>query len=77
MQEDRAKIDRLNNVIDMKQREIDEINKTNTDLLWKLAVLEKKNGKLQEYRDNNEAQIAYYEKKLNKFKFDIDNEKDN
>ena len=61
----------------MKQREIDEINKTNTDLLWKLAVLEKKNGKLQEYRDNNEAQIAYYEKKLNKFKFDIDNEKDN
>ena len=77
MKEDRAKIDRLNNVIDMKQREIDEINKTNTDLLWKLAVLEKKNGKLQEYRDNNEAQIAYYEKKLNKFKFDIDNEKDN
>ncbi len=43
MKQDRAKIDRLNNVIDMKQREIDELNSKQMDLLWDLAKLEKEN----------------------------------
>ena len=43
MKQDRAKIDRLNNVIDMKQREIDELNSKQMDLLWELAKLEKEN----------------------------------
>jgi len=43
IQEDRATINRLNNVIDMKQREIDELNSKQMDLLWELAKLEKEN----------------------------------
>ena len=38
MKEDRAKISRLEAVIDIKQREIDELNKKNTDLLWVLQI---------------------------------------
>ena len=74
MKEDRAKISRLENVIDIKQREIDELNKKNTDLLWHGGKLQLKNGKLQEYKDNNEREIAYYEKKMKNF---IKKEKDN
>ena len=74
IQEDRAKISRLENVIDIKQREIDELNKKNTDLLWHGGKLQLKNGKLQEYKDNNEREIAYYEKKMKNF---IKKEKDN
>ena len=66
MKEDRAKISRLEAVIDMKQREVDELNKKNTDLLWDLSKLQLKNGKLQEYKDNNEKQLAYYENSLKK-----------
>ena len=33
IKEDRAQIQRLNNVIDIKQREIDELNETNTNQL--------------------------------------------
>ena len=43
IQEDRATINRLNNVIDIKQREIDELNSKQIDLLWELAKLEKEN----------------------------------
>ena len=43
IKEDRAKISRLENVIDMKQREIDELNSKQMDLLWELAKLEKEN----------------------------------
>ena len=64
MAEDRAQIDRLNIVIDMKQREIDDLNKKEMDLLWKLAHLEKDNGALQEYKDNNEKEVGYWEKKI-------------
>ena len=64
MAEDRSQIDRLNIVIDMKQREIDELNKKEMDLLWKLAHLEKDNGALQEYKDNNEKEVGYWEKKI-------------
>jgi len=74
MKEDRAKISRLEAVIDMKQREVDELNKKNTDLLWHAGKLQLKNGKLQEYKDNNEKQLAYYEKS---FKNMIKNKKDN
>ena len=39
--EDRATILRLNNVIDMKQREIDKVNAENIKILWEMAKLEK------------------------------------
>jgi hypothetical protein len=64
MKEDRAKIDRLNNVIDIKQREIDELNMTNTNLLWDLSKLQKENGELTEYKQNNEREVGYWEKKI-------------
>jgi hypothetical protein len=56
MKQDRAKIDRLNNVIDMKQREIDELNSKQMDLLWDLAKLEKENitMKKEMAEDHNE-----------------------
>ena len=74
MKEDRAKISRLENVIDIKQREIDALNSKEMDLLWQLAKLEKNNGALQEYKDNNEKEIAYFEKKMTAF---IKKRKDN
>ena len=74
MAEDRAKISRLENVIDIKQREIDALNSKEMDLLWQLAKLEKNNGALQEYKDNNEKEIAYFEKKMTAF---IKKRKDN
>jgi hypothetical protein len=43
MLEDRAKIKRLNNVIDIKQREIDELNSKNMDLLWEAKLKWKRN----------------------------------
>ena len=64
MKEDRAKIDRLNNVIDMKQREIDELNSKQMDLLWDLSRLQKENGELTEYKQNNEREVGYWEKKI-------------
>jgi predicted nucleic acid-binding Zn-ribbon protein len=72
--ESKAENKRLHNVIDIKQREIDDLNKQNTDLLWHLANLQKDNGSLQEYKDNNETQLAHYESKLKKL---IKNGKDN
>ncbi len=74
MKEDRAKISRLEAVIDMRDREISEQHKKEMDLLWKLAHLQKDNGALQEYKDNNETQLAHYESKLKKL---IKNGKDN
>ena len=62
MQEDRAKIDRLNNVIDIKQREIDELNKQNTDLLWELSKLQYSQGKMKKEREIREKRRAQYEK---------------
>jgi FtsZ-binding cell division protein ZapB len=64
IQEDRAKISRLENVIDMKQREIDELNSKEMNLLWDLSKLQKDNGALQEYKDNNERDVGYWEKKI-------------
>ena len=64
MAEDRDKISRLENVIDMRDREISELHKKEMDLLWKLAHLQKDNGALQEYKDNNEKEVGYWEKKI-------------
>ena len=64
--EDRAKIDRLNNVIDIKQREIDDLNKNNTDLLWELAKLEKKIFLLEKEIVADEIKSAQAEKSINK-----------
>ncbi len=55
---------RLLNVIDIKQREIDELNSKEMNLLWDLSKLQKDNGALQEYKDNNEKEIGYWEKKI-------------
>ena len=64
--EDRAKIERLNNVIDIKQREIDELNSNNTDLLWELSKLEKKCGLLEKEIIADEIKSAQAEKSINK-----------
>ena len=71
IQEDGATIHRLNNVIDIKQREIDELNSTNMNLLWEASKLEKQileNEKVQE-------KAAAYERKITKYinKKSIDN----
>ena len=64
--EDRTKIDRLNNVIDIKQREIDDLNRNNTDLLWELSKLEKKCGLLEKEIIADEIKSAQAEKSINK-----------
>jgi len=64
--EDRAKIERLNNVIDIKQREIDELNSNNTDLLWELSKLQKKCGLLEKEIIADEIKSAQAEKSINK-----------
>ncbi len=55
---------RLHNVIDIKQREIDELNRKEMDLYWEMGKLQKDNGALQEYKDNNERDVGYWEKKI-------------
>ena len=66
MLEDREKIKRLNNVIDIKQRELDELNRNNNDLLWELAKLEKKCGLLEKEIIADEIKSAQAEKSINK-----------
>ena len=62
IKEDRSKIERLNNVIDMKQREIDTLNKENTDLLWNLSKLQYDMGKIQKDKEIGETRKAQFEK---------------
>ena len=64
MKEDRAKINRLNNVIDIKQREIDELNSKQMDLLWELAQQEKKISELEKFKEQEEREVAHFEKKI-------------
>ena len=64
LKEERAEISKLEAVIDMKQREIDELNKKEMDLYWEMGKLETNNGVLQEYKDNNEREVGYREKKM-------------
>ena len=63
IQEDRTTINRLNNVIDIKLREIDELNSTNMNLLWEASKLEKQiweNEKAQEKAATYECKITKY-----------------
>ena len=64
MKEDRAKIDRLNNVIDMKQREIDELNSKQIDLLWDLSKLEKRCGELEKKIISEDIKSAQVQKRI-------------
>ena len=64
LQEDRAKIDRLNNVIDMKQREIDELNSKQIDLLWDLSKLEKRCGELEKKIISEDIKSAQVQKRI-------------
>lgn len=75
MQEDRAKIARLERVVDMKQREVDDLNKQNTDLLWDLFKLQFKMGKMEQEKEANEKRKAQYEKIREEFYSDnsVDN----
>ena len=66
MKEDRAQIQRLNNVIDIKQREIDELNSKQMELLWDLAKLEKKVAALEKEKELDEKQAAQIQKRLAK-----------
>jgi DNA repair exonuclease SbcCD ATPase subunit len=64
--EDRATIQRLNAVIDMKQREIDKVNKENIDILWKMAKLEKEVIECKQYKQVA-SEVAEYEKKMTEY----------
>ena len=67
IKEDRAKIDRLNNVIDMKQREIDELNSKNMDLLWDAAQMEKELITIKKEIKEDELKAAQVQKNLKKY----------
>jgi hypothetical protein len=67
MKEDRAKIDRLNNVIDMKQREIDELNSKNMDLLWDAAQMEKELITIKKEIEEDEVKAAQVQKTLKRY----------
>ena len=71
IKEDRSKISRLENVIDMKQREIDELNSKQMDLLWDLAKLEKENITMKKEIQEDELRSAQVQKNIKQF---IDNE---
>jgi len=63
MAEDRARIERLNRVVAMKQGEIKDLQKENMDLLWDLAKMEKRLAEAEKV----ESEVANYEKKITKF----------
>jgi hypothetical protein len=71
MKEDRAKINRLNNVIDIKQREIDELNSKNMDLLWDAAQMEKELITLKKEIEVDERRAAQIQKNVKRY---LDNE---
>ena len=72
---DKAKIERLERVVDMKQREVDDLNKQNTNLLWDLSKLQFKMGKIEQEKEINDRKKAQYEKIAEKFYSDksVDN----
>ncbi len=75
IKEDRAQIQRLSNVIDIKQDEIDELNSKQMGLLWELAQLEKKCAKLETERNRDIATASQVQKNLAKIlkKESVDN----
>ncbi len=64
IKEDRAQIKRLNNVIDIKQREIDELNERNANLLWDLAKLEKRCSELEKRIITEDIKRAQVQKEI-------------
>ena len=64
IQEDRAKLSRLENVIDMRDREIQELNSKQMVLLWDLAQLEKKCAELETERNRDIATATQVQKNL-------------
>ncbi|MDC3410270.1 hypothetical protein OAX35_00100 [Candidatus Pelagibacter ubique] len=64
IKEDRAKIERLNLVLDIKQREVDELNSKQVDLLWNLAKQEKKISELEKFKEQEEREVAHFEKQI-------------
>jgi hypothetical protein len=75
IKEDRAQIQKLNNVIDIKQDEIDELNSKQMGLLWELAQLEKKCAELETERNRDIATASQVQKNLAKIlkKESVDN----
>ena len=67
IKEDRSKIERLNNVIDMKQREIDELNSKNMDLLWDAAQMEKELITIKKEIEEDELKAAQVQKTLKQY----------
>ncbi len=67
IKQDRAKIDRLNNVIDMKQREIDELNSKNMELLWDAAQMEKELITIKKEIEEDEVKAAQVQKTLKQY----------
>ena len=67
IKEDRAKISRLENVIDIKQREIDELNSKNMDLLWDAAQMEKELITIKKEIEDDEVKAAQVQKTLKQY----------
>lgn len=67
IKEDRAEIQRLKNVIDIKQREIDELNSKNMDLLWDAAQIEKELIILKKEIEDDEVKAAQVQKTLKQY----------
>ena len=67
IKEDRAEIQRLKNVIDIKQREIDELNSKNMDLLWDAAQIEKELIILKKEIEDDELKAAQVQKTLKQY----------
>ena len=67
IKEDRAQIQRLNNVIDIKQREIDELNSKNMDLLWDTAQMEKELITIKKEIEEDELKAAQVQKTLKQY----------
>ncbi len=67
IKEDRAQIQRLNNVIDIKQREINDLDSKNTDLLWDAAQMEKELITLKKEIEVDEVKSAQVQKTLKQY----------
>ena len=62
----KAENKRLNNVIDIKQREVDELNRNNTDLLWDLSKQQIKISELEKEIYEDQQKTGLIQKNLTK-----------
>tara|TARA_R110002012_G_scaffold49651_2_gene128340 strand:+ start:1350 stop:1754 length:405 start_codon:yes stop_codon:yes gene_type:complete len=62
----KAENKRLNNVIDIKQREVDQLNKINTDLLWDLSKQQIKISELEKEIYEDQQKTGLVQKNLTK-----------